>query len=117
MKQSSVAWVKKMNEERLTFNQFKEDMKIMYEVKGRYLVKEFSKMQLIITFFLILMKKPLEFDWLFIGIIGLLPGFLLILSYLIVYFSEYRKLFQLWRQEAQMEMKYPFMYEKFMKKE
>lgn len=106
-----------MNEERLTFHQFKEDMKIMYEVKGHYLVKDFWKLQLIITLFLILMKKPLDFDWLLIGIVALLPGLFLILSYLIVYFSEYRKLFQLWRKEAQIEMKYPFMYDKFMKKE
>lgn len=96
---------------------FKKDMIVLYKVKGRRLIKDYAVICLVYTPFLFLMKEPLELGWSMMFFIWSAPILMMVLSYLIAYFTDYRHLFHEIRKEDEMSKKYSFTHGRFMKKE
>ncbi|PLS19362.1 hypothetical protein CVD28_02805 [Bacillus sp. M6-12] len=94
---------------------FMSDMKLMYKVLGKRLLKEFVKIQLIVMLFAGVMLYGLDFSFIESLLILIMPMLAFILAYLSMYFGEYRTLFKRIRIEVKLEDKYEGLLRKFMR--
>jgi uncharacterized membrane protein YoaK (UPF0700 family) len=94
---------------------FAEDMKIMYRIKGKHILKEMLKIELMLLFFIGGLLYGKLFSLLEAVFAVSLPLFALIIAYFVLYFSNYRPLLKEVRRTVELEDKYEGMYKKFMR--
>lgn len=105
-----------MNKKELLNETFKEDMKRMYEIKGKQLIMNFLTIFIVSMFFLFMIKEPYGLEWTRIGMIGFGIITFLVLEYLVIYATKYMVEFQEQRKHSDMLKKYSFMNSRFSRK-
>lgn len=88
-----------MNEMRLALKEFKEDMRVMYEVAGRPLLKGYAMIYTFNVLFILLMREPLGMSWLMAVFLMVFIATAMLGAYLLTYFTHYRDTFRAGRKE------------------